>query len=223
MNDMLLKVQDLYKSYQLSKRDIPVLKGVNLELEQGEIIAIMGKSGAGKSTLLNIIGTLDKPQKGIIEFNGENILKYSEKQLANFRNKNIGFVFQFHYLLPEFTALENIMLPGLIRGENMPDLRGRAKKLLQLIELSDREEHRSGELSGGEQQRIAFARALINKPSLILADEPSGNLDNTSSEKLHDIMWSFARENNTSFIVVTHDEALAKKADRIINIIDGVI
>lgn len=220
---MLLKVQDLYKSYQLSKRDIPVLKGVNLELEQGEIIAIMGKSGAGKSTLLNIIGTLDKPQKGIIEFNGENILKYSEKQLANFRNKNIGFVFQFHYLLPEFTALENIMLPGLIRGENMPDLRGRAKKLLQLIELSDREEHRSGELSGGEQQRIAFARALINKPSLILADEPSGNLDNTSSEKLHDIMWSFARENNTSFIVVTHDEALAKKADRIINIIDGVI
>ena len=220
---MLLKVEDLHKSYSLSKRDIPVLKGVNLELGQGEIIAIMGKSGAGKSTLLNIIGTLDKPQKGIIEFNGENILKYSEKQLANFRNKNIGFVFQFHYLLPEFTALENIMLPGLIRGENMPDLRDRAKKILDMIELGDREEHRSGELSGGEQQRIAFARSLINKPSLILADEPSGNLDNTSSEKLHDIMWSFARENNTSFIVVTHDRALAEKADRIINIVDGVI
>ncbi len=220
---MLLKVSDLYKSYHLSKRDIPVLKGVNLELKQGEIIAIMGKSGAGKSTLLNIIGTLDKPQKGIIEFNGENILKYSEKQLANFRNKNLGFVFQFHYLLPEFTALENIMLPGLIRGENIPELRERAKKILDMIDLSDREEHRSGELSGGEQQRIAFARALINKPSLILADEPSGNLDNTSSEKLHDIMWSFARENNTSFIVVTHDRTLAEKADRIINIIDGVI
>lgn len=220
---MLLNVKDLYKSYELSKRDIPVLKGVNLELKQGEIIAIMGKSGAGKSTLLNIIGTLDKPQKGIIEFNGENILKYSEKQLANFRNKNIGFVFQFHYLLPEFTALENIMLPGLIRGENMSDLRDQARKILEMIELGDREEHRSGELSGGEQQRIAFARALINKPSLILADEPSGNLDNTSSEKLHDIMWAFAKENNTSFIVVTHDEALAKKADRTINIIDGVI
>ncbi|MDA3839296.1 MAG: ABC transporter ATP-binding protein [Candidatus Delongbacteria bacterium] len=220
---MLLKVKDLYKNYQLSKREIPVLKGVNLELKQGEIIAIMGKSGAGKSTLLNIIGTLDKPQKGIIEFKGEDILKYSEKQLANFRNKNIGFVFQFHYLLPEFTALENIMLPGLIRGENMSELRDRAKKLLDLIELSDRAEHRSGELSGGEQQRIAFARALINKPSLILADEPSGNLDNTSSDKLHDIMWSFAKENNTSFIVVTHDKALAEKADRTINIIDGVI
>ena len=220
---MLLKVKDIHKSYNLSKRDIPVLKGVNLELGQGEIIAIMGKSGAGKSTLLNIIGTLDKPQKGTIEFNGENILKYSEKQLANFRNKNIGFVFQFHYLLPEFTALENIMLPGLIRGENMSGLRDRAKKILDMIELGDREEHRSGELSGGEQQRIAFARSLINKPSLILADEPSGNLDNTSSEKLHDIMWSFARENNTSFIVVTHDRTLAEKADRIINITDGII
>jgi len=220
---MLVNVKELYKQYQIGKKSIPVLKGVNFSIEEGEIVAVMGKSGAGKSTLLNLVGTLDRPDKGIIEFKGENILKFDDKKLADFRNKNLGFVFQFHYLLPEFSALENIMLPGLIKGDSRNDLIKRAEELLEVIGLSDRKTHRSAELSGGEQQRIAFARALINKPSLILADEPSGNLDNVSSEMLHDIMWSLARENKTAFIVVTHDKNLAEKADRIVNIIDGVI
>lgn len=220
---MLVNVKELYKQYRIGKKDIPVLKGINFSIEQGEIVAVMGKSGAGKSTLLNLVGTLDRPDSGIIEFNGENILKYDDKKLADFRNKNLGFVFQFHYLLPEFNALENIMLPGLIKGDNRTDLIRRAEGLLEIIGLSDRKTHKSAELSGGEQQRIAFARALINKPSLILADEPSGNLDNISSENLHEIMWSLARENKTAFIVVTHDRNLAEKADRIVNIIDGVI
>lgn len=220
---MLVNVKELYKQYQIGKKDIPVLKGVNFNIEEGEIVAVMGKSGAGKSTLLNLIGTLDRPDKGIIEFNGENVLKYDDKKLAGFRNKNLGFVFQFHYLLPEFSAIENIMLPGLIKGDNRNDLLKRAEELLEIMGLADRSTHKSAELSGGEQQRIAFARALINRPSLILADEPSGNLDNVSSEKLHDIMWRLARENKTAFIVVTHDRNLAEKADRIVNIIDGVI
>jgi len=220
---MLVNVIQLYKQYRIGKKDIPVLKGIDFSVEEGEIVAVMGKSGAGKSTLLNLIGTLDKPDSGIIKFNGENILDFDDKKLADFRNKNLGFVFQFHYLLPEFTAIENIMLPGLIKGDEKKDLIKRADELLEIIGLSDRRTHKSAELSGGEQQRIAFARALINKPSLILADEPSGNLDNVSSEKLHDIMWSLARENRTAFIVVTHDRNLAEKADRTVNIIDGVI
>ncbi len=220
---MLVNVIQLYKQYRIGKKDIPVLKGIDFSVEEGEIVAVMGKSGAGKSTLLNLIGTLDKPDSGIIKFNGENILDFDDKKLADFRNRNLGFVFQFHYLLPEFTAIENIMLPGLIKGDEKKDLVKRADELLEIIGLSDRKMHKSAELSGGEQQRIAFARALINKPSLILADEPSGNLDNVSSEKLHDIMWSLARENRTAFIVVTHDKNLADKADRTVNIIDGVI
>ncbi|HAQ61345.1 TPA: lipoprotein-releasing system ATP-binding protein LolD [Candidatus Delongbacteria bacterium] len=220
---MLVNVIQLYKQYRIGKKDIPVLKGIDFSVEEGEIVAVMGKSGAGKSTLLNLIGTLDKPDSGIIKFNGENILDFDDKKLADFRNKYLGFVFQFHYLLPEFTAIENIMLPGLIKGDEKKDLIKRADELLEIIGLSDRRTHKSAELSGGEQQRIAFARSLINKPSLILADEPSGNLDNVSSEKLHDIMWSLARENRTAFIVVTHDKNLADKADRTVNIIDGVI
>jgi lipoprotein-releasing system ATP-binding protein len=220
---MLVNVTGLYKQYRIGKKDIPVLKGIDFSVAEGEIVAVMGKSGAGKSTLLNLIGTLDKPDSGVIRFKDEDILKFDDRKLADFRNKNLGFVFQFHYLLPEFTALENIMLPGLIKGDEKLDLIKRAEELLEVIGLSDRKSHKSSELSGGEQQRIAFARALINKPSLILADEPSGNLDNVSSEKLHEIMWSLARENKTAFIVVTHDQNLAKKADRTVNIIDGVI
>lgn len=220
---MLVNVKELFKLYTIGKKEIPVLKGINFSIDTGEIVAVMGKSGAGKSTLLNLIGTLDKPDSGIIEFNGENILSYDDKKLAAFRNKNLGFVFQFHYLLPEFTAIENVMLPGLIRGDDRATLLKKAEELLETIGLSDRKMHKSAELSGGEQQRIAFARALINKPSLILADEPSGNLDNQSSEKLHEIMWSLARENKTAFVVVTHDKNLADKADRIVNIVDGVI
>jgi lipoprotein-releasing system ATP-binding protein len=220
---MLVEVKELYKQYELGKKKIPVLKGINFSIAEGEIVAVMGKSGAGKSTLLNLIGTLDRPDSGVIEFRGEDILKYSDRKLAEFRNKNLGFVFQFHYLLPEFTAIENVMLPGLIKGDNKAELLKRAGELMDIVGLSDRKTHKSAELSGGEQQRVAFARALINKPSLILADEPSGNLDNVSSEMLHDIMWNLAKENKTAFIVVTHDRNLAGRADRIVNIVDGAI
>ncbi|MFO7810066.1 MAG: ABC transporter ATP-binding protein [Candidatus Delongbacteria bacterium] len=220
---MLIKIGKLFKKYKMGERDIPVLKGIDLEVNEGEIVAVMGKSGAGKSTLLNLIGTLDRPDSGEIIYSGENILGYNDRKLAEFRNKNLGFVFQFHYLLPEFSALENIMLPGLIKGERITDLKTRAEDLLATVGLSERSEHKSSELSGGEQQRIAFARSLINRPGLILADEPSGNLDNLSSEKLHDIMWKLAKENNTAFIIATHDKNLSEKADRIVNIVDGVI
>lgn len=220
---MLVNVKKLYKKYRMGDRDIPVLKGIDFSVSEGEIVAVMGKSGAGKSTLLNLIGTLDRPDSGEIDFNGENILKYNDRKLAEFRNRNLGFVFQFHYLLPEFTAIENIMLPGLIKGDSGSDLKKRAEELLDIIGLSERKMHKSSELSGGEQQRIAFARSLINGPSLILADEPSGNLDNVSSENLHDIMWRLAKEKNTAFIIATHDKNLSEKADRIVKIVDGVI
>jgi len=207
----------------MGKKTISVLKGASLTIDHGEIIAIMGKSGAGKSTLLNVIGTLDRPDSGDIYFEEQALFKYNDRQLAEFRNKNIGFVFQFHYLLPEFDALENVMMPGLINSKDDKLLRSKAEELLVRVGLADRLHHRSNELSGGEQQRVAFARALINQPKLILADEPSGNLDNYSSEILHEMMWSFTKEFNTAFIVVTHDRNLAEKADRIINIVDGVI
>lgn len=220
---MLLQVENIKKDYLMGKKTISVLKGASLTIDHGEIIAIMGKSGAGKSTLLNVIGTLDRPDSGDIYFEEQALFKYNDRQLAEFRNKNIGFVFQFHYLLPEFDALENVMMPGLINSTDDKVLRSKAEELLLRVGLADRLHHRSNELSGGEQQRVAFARALINQPKLILADEPSGNLDNQSSEILHEMMWSFTKEFNTAFIVVTHDRNLAEKADRIINIVDGVI
>jgi len=220
---MLLQVENIKKDYLMGKKTISVLKGASLTIDHGEIIAIMGKSGAGKSTLLNVIGTLDRPDSGDIYFEEQALFKYNDRQLAEFRNKNIGFVFQFHYLLPEFDALENVMMPGLINSKDDKLLRSKAEELLVRVGLADRLHHRSNELSGGEQQRVAFARALINQPKLILADEPSGNLDNYSSEILHEMMWSFTKEFNTAFIVVTHDRNLAEKADRIINIVDGVI
>jgi len=220
---MLLQVENIKKDYLMGKKTISVLKGASLTIDHGEIIAIMGKSGAGKSTLLNVIGTLDRPDSGDIYFEEQALFKYNDRQLAEFRNKNIGFVFQFHYLLPEFDALENVMMPGLINSTDDKLLRSKAEELLVRVGLADRLHHRSNELSGGEQQRVAFARALINQPKLILADEPSGNLDNYSSEILHEMMWSFTKEFNTAFIVVTHDRNLAEKADRIINIVDGVI
>ena len=220
---MLVKVEKLFKNYNMGQRTIPVLKGIDFCVGEGEIVAVMGKSGAGKSTLLNLIGTLDRPDEGIIEFRNENILLFNDRKLAGFRNRNIGFVFQFHYLLPEFTAMENIMLPGLIRGDSIAPVKKRAYELLETVGLADRSEHKSAELSGGEQQRIAFARALVNRPSLILADEPSGNLDNVSSENLHNMMWKLAKDEGTAFVIATHDRNLSDKADRIVKIVDGVI
>ena len=220
---MLLEIKDLKKDFKIGTNTIRVLKGVNFSVDNGEIIAVMGRSGSGKSTLLNIMGTLDRPDSGNVVFNGEDVFKYNDRKLADFRNKNIGFVFQFHHLLPEFDAVENVMLPGLITGSNKTQLKTRAIELLTRIGLKDRLYHRSSELSGGEQQRVAFARALINNPRLILADEPSGNLDSESAEILHKIMWEFVKEYNTAFILVTHDDILAKKADKTIKITDGII
>ena len=220
---MLLEIKNLIKTYKIGSKKGDVLKDISLDVKKGEIIAIMGKSGAGKSTLLNIIGTLDKPDKGSINFLDEDIFRYNDKKLAEFRNKNIGFVFQFHYLLPEFDCVENVLMPAMINKNRDSDIKEKAIELLDRMGLKDRLNHRSSELSGGEQQRVAFARALINHPKLILADEPSGNLDLKTSENLHSMMWEFAREYNTAFIVVTHDMNLAKKADRIVNIVDGVI
>jgi len=220
---VLLEIKDLKKDFKIGTNTIRVLKGVNFSVDNGEIIAVMGRSGSGKSTLLNIMGTLDRPDSGNVVFNDEDVFKYNDRKLADFRNKNIGFVFQFHHLLPEFDAVENVMLPGLITGSNKTKLKTRAIELLTRIGLKDRLYHRSSELSGGEQQRVAFARALINNPRLILADEPSGNLDSESAEMLHKIMWEFVKEYNTAFILVTHDDILAKKADKIIKITDGII
>lgn len=220
---MLLDINNIHKTYHLPEKEVKVLNGISLSIDKGEIVAIMGRSGAGKSTLLNVLGTLDKPDEGEVKFYDKDILNFNSKELASFRNKNIGFVFQFHYLLPEFTSLENVMMPGLISGTDHRVLKNRAEELLVKLELENRMHHRSNELSGGEQQRVAFARSLINKPGLILADEPSGNLDRVTAEKLHGFMWDFVKEENSSFIVVTHDRGLAENADRIIEISDGVV
>lgn len=220
---MLVSVKDIKKKYRLNNNEVDVLRGIDFEINKGEIVAVTGKSGSGKTTMLNIIGTLDRPDSGIVEFLDEDISKYSDKKLAKFRNENIGFVFQFHYLLPEFDALENVMMPALVMGKNEKEAEERAKELLEKVGLGERLYHRSSELSGGEQQRVAFARALMNSPKLLLADEPTGNLDSKTSEELFNIMWNISRETETAFIVVTHDPMAANKADRHLTITDGVI
>lgn len=220
---MLLEVKDLYKSYGEESSKINVLKGINLNLENGDIISLTGRSGSGKSTLLNIIGTLDYPDKGELIFKGKDFCNLKEKESAYFRNRNIGFIFQAHYLLPEFTSIENVMIPGLITGENRKILEKRAFDLLEKVGLHDRINHRSKDLSGGEQQRVAIARALINRPELILADEPTGNLDSENSVIVQDLLWNLVKENGSGLILVTHDMQLASRADRILKITDGVI
>jgi lipoprotein-releasing system ATP-binding protein len=202
---------------------LQILKGIDLQVKQKEIVAIVGPSGAGKTTLLQIIGTLDKPDSGKLEINGIDPFRLSEKEIANFRNRHIGFVFQFHQLLPEFTALENVMIPALIAGEKMSVAEKKAGELLDFLKLSDRMKHKPAELSGGEKQRIAVARALINNPLVILADEPSGSLDTKNKEELHSLFFDLRNEMGQTFIIVTHDEHLATKTDRIIHMKDGVI
>jgi lipoprotein-releasing system ATP-binding protein len=200
-----------------------VLRGVTLEVEKGEIIAVIGASGAGKSTLLHIIGTLEKPTTGTVEYDGNDVFKMNEEELARFRNESIGFVFQFHHLLPEFTALENVVMPALIQGENFGQVRARAVDLLREVGLEDRIDQKPPKLSGGEQQRVAVARALMNSPRVILADEPSGNLDSENARNLHKLIDNLSRHRGQTFIIVTHNEAFAKQADRVIHIVDGVI
>ena len=217
----MVLTDNLYKNYYLDSRTVEVLKGIDLEIYEGEIVAIMGPSGVGKSTLLHILGVLDRPTSGRVLIDDIDIFRFSDQKLAEYRNKTVGFVFQFHHLLPEFSALENVMLPGMIAGINKETVRNRAIELLTEVGLEERLDHRPNELSGGEQQRVAVARALINSPKLLLADEPSGNLDRQSAEALHQLFWELNQKVNQTLIIVTHNIELARQADRVIELFDG--
>lgn len=211
------------KQIKKSFGTLEVLKGIDLEIKKGEIVAIVGKSGAGKTTLLQIIGTLNKADSGTLSIGSQEISTLKEKQIATFRNQNIGFVFQFHHLLPEFTALENVCLPAYIAGKTKNQAEAAAKELLDFLNLSNRITHKPAELSGGEQQRVAVARALMNQPSVVLADEPSGNLDTKNKQELHELFFTLREKFNQTFVIVTHDNGLAEMSDRIINMEDGRI
>ena len=215
----MIEIKDISKSFG----NLQVLRNVNAVINDGEIVSIVGPSGAGKTTLLQIAGTLDKPDSGKIVYDGVDVLPLSEKKLAAFRNNNIGFVFQFHQLLPEFTALENIAMPALIRGDNRQEAYKRAAELLGYMGLSERASHKPAELSGGEKQRISVARALMNRPKVIFADEPSGSLDSKNKQELHQLFFDLRKEFNQTFVIVTHDEGLAADCDRILKMRDGVI
>lgn len=215
----MIELKDIRKSFG----ELQVLKGIDLTVNNGEIVSIVGPSGAGKTTLLQIMGTLDKPDSGKILFDGNDVTTLSSKRLAAFRNRHIGFVFQFHQLLPEFSAIENIMIPALISGMGQSDAEKRATELLKMMGLSDRASHRPSELSGGEKQRIAVARALVNQPDIVLADEPSGSLDSHNKEELHKLFFDLRDKLGQTFIIVTHDEGLASITDRTIKLRDGAI
>jgi lipoprotein-releasing system ATP-binding protein len=215
----VLRVENIVKKYG----DLVVLKGVSLTVDKGEVICIVGPSGAGKSTLLHIIGTLDSCDEGNVFFNQTDIKKLNEEQLSSFRNKNLGFVFQFHHLLPEFTALENVSLPGWIAKREEKEVKSKAIELLNFLGLADRIHHKPAQMSGGEQQRVAVARALINNPSMVLADEPSGNLDVTRAKELHELFFDIRKQFGTTFIIVTHNEELSEMADRKLVMQDGII
>lgn len=215
----LLQTTDIRRQYG----NLPVLKGINLSIEPGEVVSIVGASGAGKTTLLQILGTLDRPDTGQLQIAGQDVFGLSDRDLARFRNEKIGFVFQFNNLLPEFTALENVCLPGFIAGTSEQTVRDRASQLLDTLGLGSRKDHFPNQLSGGEQQRTAVARALINQPAIVFADEPSGNLDSRNAEDLHQLFFRLRDELGQTFIIVTHNEALAALADRTIVIRDGVV
>ncbi len=219
----LVRVENVKKSFVHEGHDVAILKGIDLSIDEGEMLCIVGPSGAGKSTLLHLLGTLDLPSEGNIYFQGDNITSYSSARLAEFRNHRIGFVFQFHYLLPEFTALENVMMPGRIRGEREQDLEARARALLEEVGLGPRLTHRPGELSGGEQQRVALARAIIMNPKLVLADEPTGNLDTNTGRAVHELLFGLNRSHGTTFLVVTHSQDLAQRMPRVVHMRDGRI
>ena len=219
----LIRVVDLYKSYYDGVTELPVLKGVDVEVKKAEIVAVVGASGVGKSTLLHLLGGLDRPTEGTIFYEGEDIFALNDLELDRFRNEEIGFIFQFHHLLPEFTALENVAMAGLIARQQASVAHDRAKELLDYVGLGDRLEHRPSELSGGERQRVAIARALVNQPKVVLADEPTGNLDQKTSESVHDLLWTLNDQFNQTFIIVTHNQTLAQRADRLIQLVDGQV
>jgi len=219
----MIEAQDLKKSFKLDQAEVHVLKGVSLEIKRGELVAIVGASGVGKTTLLHILGTLDRPTSGTVRFDGNDVFAMDDQTLAEFRNRKIGFVFQFHHLLPEFTALENVMLPALIRRQSEAEARAAAEAVLKEVGLEHRLVHRIGELSGGEQQRVAVARALVLHPDLVLADEPTGNLDTHTGEEVFKLLRDLNRAKGITFVIVTHNEALSRQADRIIRMVDGKI
>jgi lipoprotein-releasing system ATP-binding protein len=215
----IIQANGIYKNYGT----VEVLKGVDLSVEAGEIVTIVGKSGAGKSTLLHILGTLDKPDQGNVQLCGQEISRMKSNDLAAFRNLNLGFVFQFHHLLPEFSALENVMIPGMVSGTPTSKLKARAGELLEYFGLAHRLEHKPTQMSGGEQQRVAFARGLINTPKIIFADEPTGNLDSGSSNEMHNLILAMRKEFNLAFVIVTHNSELANLSDRKIEMLDGKV
>lgn len=217
--DSMIQLHGITKSFG----SLQVLRGIDLQVNRGEVVAIVGPSGAGKTTLLQIMGTLDRPDEGEVIIDGENVSRLSATKIAHFRNKNIGFVFQFHQLLPEFTALENVMIPALIGGTSKKEARQRAQELLDFMGLADRAEHKPNQLSGGEKQRVAVARALVNHPAVVFADEPSGSLDTHNKEELHRLFFDLRDRMDQTFVIVTHDEALASQTDRTIHMLDGYI
>jgi lipoprotein-releasing system ATP-binding protein len=219
----MIEAVNLTKSFKMAGLELTVLKGINLMIGRGEMLAIVGASGAGKSTLLHILGTLDRPTSGTVLFEGQDLFQLSDQRQAEFRNRSIGFVFQFHHLLPEFTALENVCLPAYIQNRSAGDVDGEARSLLKDVGLEHRLTHKPGELSGGEQQRVAVARALIQQPNLVLADEPTGNLDTHTGDALFNLMRTLNRARGITFVIVTHNEKLSAQADRIIHMEDGQI
>ncbi len=215
----MIKVTNIKKSFD----NLRVLKGINIDVKKGEIVSVVGPSGAGKTTLLQIIGTLSTPDSGELLINGTNVNSLSQKLLSKFRNENIGFVFQFHHLLPEFTAIENICMPAFIKGISKKEASKKAMELLDFLNLTNRAEHKPAEMSGGEQQRVAVARALINKPAIVLADEPSGNLDTKNKKDLHNLFFTLREKFNQTFVIITHNNELAEMSDRIIKLEDGIV
>ncbi len=221
--DVLVRVSDLHRVFLHQEKQLPVLRGVDMTLRRGEMVAVVGESGVGKSTLLQVVGTLDRPTRGSVHFDGVDVFGLDEGRLAEFRNRSIGFVFQFHHLLPEFTALENTVMPALIARMDRKAALARGQALLEEVGLSARSSHRPGELSGGEQQRIALARALVMEPALVLADEPTGNLDERTSEEIHDLIVDLNQRKATTFMVVTHNRSLAARMSRTVQLLDGVV
>lgn len=221
---MILEAKNIKKRYgSASTGYLEVLKGVSVSFAEGEVVAVVGQSGAGKSTLVHMLGLLDRPTEGEVLFGGKDVTRYSDEQISKVRNKNIGFVFQFHHLLPEFTALENVLMPSFIAGNSGPAFTEKAASLLADVGLADRATHRPSELSGGEQQRVAVARSLMNEPMIVFADEPSGNLDAENADRLHDLLFSLREKHQRTFVIVTHNKELAARADRIITLQNGLI